>query len=132
MWAHGAFEAIAFVIHSFMALPSVQDRSEDGNESVSLEKSETYPSDKLVLMLVPETRRNLSPNNPFRIPESMKRILPANWFSRSASHHSVNTLRPELFSCPLHSSPQNHRATHARLVICKSTCPPPLHLSTHT
>ena len=49
-------------ILSFMALPSVQDRSEDGNESVSLEKSETYPSDKLVLMLVPETNLNLSPN----------------------------------------------------------------------
>ena len=37
-------------IHSFMALPSVQDRSEDGTESVSLERSETYPSDKLVLI----------------------------------------------------------------------------------
>ena len=36
-------------IHSFMALPSAQDRSEDGNESVSLERSETYPSNKLVL-----------------------------------------------------------------------------------
>ena len=34
-------------INSFMALPSAQDRSEDGNESVSLERSETYPSDKL-------------------------------------------------------------------------------------
>ena len=39
-------------IHSFMALTSVQDRSEDGNESVLLERSETYPSNKLVLMLV--------------------------------------------------------------------------------
>ena len=51
---------IAITIHSFMALPSVQDRSEDGNESVSLERSETYPSDKLVLMLVPETSLNLN------------------------------------------------------------------------
>ena len=50
--------------YSFMALPSVQDRSGDGNESVSLERSETYPSNKLVLMLVPETSHNLSPNNP--------------------------------------------------------------------
>ena len=32
-----------------MVLPSAQDRSEDGNESVSLGRSETYPSDKLVL-----------------------------------------------------------------------------------
>ena len=39
----------SIVIHSFMALPSAQDRSEDGNETVSLERSETYPSDKLVL-----------------------------------------------------------------------------------
>ena len=38
--------SITIVIHSFMALPSVQDRSEDGNESVSLERSETYPSDQ--------------------------------------------------------------------------------------
>ena len=51
---------IDYNIHSFMALPSVQDRSEDGNESVSLERSETYPSDKLVLMLVPETSLNLN------------------------------------------------------------------------
>ena len=35
--------------YSFMALPSAQDRSEDGNESVLLERSETHPSDKLVL-----------------------------------------------------------------------------------
>ena len=34
-----------------MALPSVQDRSGDRNESVTLERSETYPSNKLVLML---------------------------------------------------------------------------------
>ena len=40
------------IIHSFMALPSAQERSEDGNESVSLERSETHPSDKLVLLLV--------------------------------------------------------------------------------
>ena len=44
-----------------MALPSVQDRSGDGNESLSLERSETYPSNKLVLMLIPETSLNLSP-----------------------------------------------------------------------
>ena len=37
------------ITHSCMALPSAQYRSEDGNESVSLEGSETHSSDKLVL-----------------------------------------------------------------------------------
>ena len=83
-------------------------------------------------MLIPETSLNLSPNNPFRVPESMKIILPPHRLSRPAPHHSASPLCPELFSCPLYSSPQNHRATQARLVICKSTCPSPLHLSTHT
>ena len=115
-----------------MALPSVQDRSEDGNESVSLERSETHPSDKLVLELVPESSLHLSPKSPFRLPESMKRILPANGLSRSASHHSVRTLRPELLSCPLNSSPPCNRGTHVRIFLCKSTGPPPLHLFANT
>ena len=36
-----------------MALPSVQDRSEDGNESVSLERSESYPSLSFILSFPP-------------------------------------------------------------------------------